>query len=186
MYTLSYYLPLPQSFQALDLPVQTSNGTIFPPSAPSSNAADALDADIFSPSSGSKNLKPVSYLEQDSQATSINQQFDKESTEPGTDKEGGESDEETSNDSFSYSKIFQSTPKAANLMRARQPGKGGKSCMVFTYHEDIGVLDTQEIFDSVMANGHDMYELQAGLSGLPTVEDRIGILDRLKAVINVI
>ena len=71
-------------------------------------------------------------------------------------------------------------------MRKRQSGKEGKSGMVFTYHEDIGVLDTQEIFDSVIANGHDMYEFHAGLSGIPTVEDRISILDRLNSVINVI
>lgn len=58
--------------------------------------------------------------------------------------------------------------------------------MVYTYHEDIGVLDTQEFFYSVMVNGHGMYELHIGLSGMPTVEDRISILDRLTTIINVI
>ena len=103
MYTLSYYLPFRNLSDRRICPSKKkkSNGTIFPPSAPSFNAADALDADIFSPSSGGKNSKPVSYLEQDSQPTSINQQFDKESTEPGTDKEGDGSDEGTSNDGMS-------------------------------------------------------------------------------------
>ena len=58
--------------------------------------------------------------------------------------------------------------------------------MVYTYHENIGVLDTHDIFDLVMVNGHDMYELHIVLSGKPTVKDRISILDRLSTVINVI
>ena len=90
------------------------------------------------------------------------------------------------NDSFAYMDIVKSTPKAANLMRARHAGKGVNSGMVYIYHEDIGLLDNQEAFDLVMMNGHDMHELHAGLLGIPTVEDHISIMDRLSNIINVI
>ena len=48
-------------------------------------------------------------------------------------------------------------------MLACQAGKGENLGMVYTYREDIGLLDSQAIFDQVMVNGHDMYELHTGL-----------------------
>lgn len=57
---------------------------------------------------------------------------------------------------------------------------------IYIYHEDIGVLNAQAIFDLVMVNGHNMCKLHTGLTGMPTVVDCISILDRLSTVINVI
>lgn len=63
------------------------------------------------------------------------------------------------NDSFSYKEIFKSTPKATKLMRVQQSGRNGGIGLVYTYHGDLGVLDMHAIFDSVIANAHNMYDL---------------------------
>ena len=128
-YALSYYLPLPQSFQVLNPSANTSAGTTSLPSdsvviAPSS-AADALNADIFSPSVGGRIHQPIKFLAQESQAltppinrTSLCLEMKGETKEhgPASDGDGdGDDDMGNSNDND----IFKTTPKAANLMRAR-------------------------------------------------------------------
>ena len=114
--------------------------------------------------------------------------MEKEIVQASGHSESSDNDEDTgaSNDSFLYAEIFKSTLKTANLMQARQTGKGRKSGLVYTYHEDTENVDAQTIFDLVIVNGSYMYELHTELSGKPMVEDRISILDQPSAVINMI
>ena len=56
---------------------------------------------------------------------------------------------------------------------------------MYTYQEDIIILDRQTTFDGVIGNAHDMYDLLAGVTSLSTVVDRSCILDKLAIVSNI-
>lgn len=162
---------------------------------PLSIATNTLYADIFSPSTHVGTRLPINVITQVSltrnpptRLTGICANMEEEIIQASGHTESSDNEEDVgaSNDSFSYTEHFKNTLKTANLMQARRTSRGVKSGLVYTYHENIGVLDTYDIFDLVMVNGYDMYELHILLFGKPVVRDRISILDRLSTVINVI
>jgi len=91
-----------------------------------------------------------------------------------------------SNDSFAFKQYFMQTPKSTFLMKQHRASSGVGKTTVFTYQEDIGILDSQSTFGSFIGNAHDMYDLPTGVTGMPTVVDRSSILDKLANVSNVI
>ena len=67
-------------------------------------------------------------------------------------------------------------------MRARKQTPGPTEVGRYTYHEDMGVVDCQDIFDAIIPNGHDMYSITTGATSKPTIFDRSTIANRLKTV----
>ena len=76
-----------------------------------------------------------------------------------------------SDDSFEFDAHFHTSSKAVTLMRARKQSASSTGKNTYTYQEDVGLLDNQLIFESVIHNGRDMYELVTGVTGKPTSID---------------
>ena len=77
-------------------------------------------------------------------------------------------------------------PKTATLIQERKANGAGMEGSVYTYHGNLGVLDSQEIFDNEIEDWSEMYDLDTGITGKPTVINKATISDKLKIVSNVI
>ena len=91
-----------------------------------------------------------------------------------------------SNDSFKFEAHSHTSPKAETLMWIRKQSASLDGKIRYTYQEDLGLLDNKLIFESVIHDGRDMYELVTGVTGKPTVIDRVLIAARLALVEDII
>jgi len=78
------------------------------------------------------------------------------------------------------------TPKAAALVQERKSSASSSTASVYTYHGDLGILDSQRIFDTEVEDWSAIFELETGVTGKPTVINRIAVKNKLKTVSNVI
>ena len=216
-YTISYFLPLPQSFA----PSASVHSKLLSENNSLLTVADTMDASLFSPASDRKKIKCAEDV-LPTRRSAIQREIDEVNKTPAQGRRDDEEEEEdiyagygsgnegsaagtldtatfarrkateelneggTSNDSFKFAQHFHQSPKAATLMQTRKRSAGSAGGSSFTYQEDIGILDDQSIFESVIHNGRDMYELITGVTGKPTVIDRENIADRIARVEDII
>lgn len=87
------------------------------------------------------------------------------------------------NSSWQVAEIYAITPKTAALIQERKSSASSSVASIYMYHDDLGILDSQHIFDTELEVWSGMYELETGSTEKPT---RIAVKDKLKNLFNVI
>ena len=77
-------------------------------------------------------------------------------------------------------------PKTATLSQEMKASGTGMDGSVYTYHGHFSVLDNQEIYDNEIEDWSEMYDLDTGITGKPTVINKATISEKLKNISNVI
>lgn len=91
-----------------------------------------------------------------------------------------------SQSSWHFEDQFTMNPKISTLIQERKASGVGMNGSVYIYHGHFGVLYSQKIFDNEIEDWSEMYDLDTGITGKPTVINKPTISEKLKNVSNVI